>query len=231
MRGKTKWYWSLVQYFVACSFVFSTSVISIRQAAATEAWPVYWVKQTESSPAVLNTPPDELVFNGETLDSVAQFNVSASNDSQTSKISEAVFFARIKAYAASVNPMIVFLHGCCSGEAATLEKARRLAAKCSMPVIMYRWPAFGNGMNYSANENVLERCKGRALRFFNELETSLPANQTIFIGHSMGTRILIEVLSRRAETLKTLLKSPYRISILAGADAISPSGPLWRDQL
>ncbi len=196
-------------------FVFSVSGAE----AADPAWPIYWVKQTKSSPAVLNTIPNEKVFSGATPESVAQFNISASNnDSPPCKVSEGYFFARIKAHAATGKPMIVFLHGCCSGENASMEKARRLASNCSMPVIMFRWPAFGSLVDYDANENVLNRGKGRILRFLDELETVLPANQTVLVGHSMGTRVLVEALDRRSETLKALLKAPYKLSVLAAAD-------------
>lgn len=207
-----------MRFFLALSllyFVFSVSGVQ----AAEPAWPIYWVKQTKSSPAVLNTTPNEKVFSGATPESVAQFNISASdNDSPSCKVSEDSFFERIKAHAATGKPMIVFLHGCCSGESAALQKARGLATNCSMPVIMFRWPAFGSVLDYNANENVLNRGKGRILRFLDELETVLPANQTILIGHSMGTRVLVEALDRRSGSLKALLKAPYRLSVLAAAD-------------
>ena len=206
-------------FLVLAVFCFVFSVTAAH--AAEPAWPIYWVKQTKSSPAVMNTTPSEKVFNGATPESVAQFNISASDSNSAScKVSEGFFFERIKNHAATGKPMIVFLHGCCSDERANLAKARELATKCSMPVIMFRWPAFGfAGTDYGANEIVLNRCQGRALKFLDELEAVLPAKQTILIGHSMGTRVLIEALDRRSDRLKTLLNPPYRMSILAAADA------------
>jgi pimeloyl-ACP methyl ester carboxylesterase len=201
-------------------FIFSVSGAE----AAEPAWPIYWVKQTRSSPAVMNTTPSEKAFTGATPESVAQFNICASDSkSPPCKVSESLFFERIKNHAATGKPMIVFLHGCCSMEMENLEKAKELASKCSMPVIMFRWPAFGGPKDYGANEIVMNRCQGRALKFMDALEGVLPANQTILIGHSMGTRVLIEALDRRPAQLKTLLNPPYRLTILAAADAEAES--------
>ncbi|MFA6209957.1 MAG: alpha/beta hydrolase [Candidatus Obscuribacterales bacterium] len=198
-----------------CFFVLVSLLLFIAPAAAAESYPIYWVRQTPSSANVLNTIPDEDVFNGATPESVAQFNLSASTGDSSNKITEQQFFEAIKTYAASGKPMIFFVHGCCAGEPTSLAKARMLANKCAMPVIMYRWPAFGGVGNYGDNEHVVHRCKGRAFRFLAELEAILPAQQTLLIGHSMGTRILLEALDRRSARL---FKKPYQMTILAGAD-------------
>ena len=61
-----------------CFFVLVSLLLFIAPAAAAESYPIYWVRQTPSSANVLNTIPDEDVFNGATPESVAQFNLSAS---------------------------------------------------------------------------------------------------------------------------------------------------------
>lgn len=193
--------------------------------AAEPAWPIYWVKQTPSSPKVLNTLPDEDVFTGSTPDSVAKFFVSASdNNLPAHQLTENEFFERIKSIADSKRPALVYFHGCCADEASTLSSAKKLSKAADVPVIMYRWPAFtkfGSAVdNYRDNENTCERSMGRALRFFDKLESVLPPSQTILLGHSMGSRFIVEFLDRRSS--KLLLdfdRSTYKMCILAAADA------------
>lgn len=205
--------------YLICVIMFCIAVVPV--LAAEPAWPIYWVKQTPSSPGALNTIPDEDVFNGSTPESVAKFFANASdNNLPPHPLSETDFFERVKSFASTKRPVILFVHGCCASTESSLNTAKELSKHSNVPVIMYRWPAFGNLTNYLENENVCDRSMGRAVKFFEKLETVLPPEQTIILGHSMGTRLVIDFLDRRdGQNKTTLLRHPFKMCILAGADA------------
>lgn len=98
--------------------------------------------------------------------------------------------------------LVVFVHGCCIGEKAALERAATLLIETRQPVLMFDWATVGDPTGLPTAGYANYRRSGRAVEiseimFRNmmlSLTESLASNRIVLVGHSMGNRIIVSTL-------------------------------------
>lgn len=108
------------------------------------------------------------------------------------------YFERLKRAAANTpnEPILVFIHGYNT----PFERAARITAKLNYdlglqsPSVLFSWPSQERPSAYSADEENLAWSQPAINEFIESLLTELPDEEFILLGHSMGSRALINTL-------------------------------------
>lgn len=103
---------------------------------------------------------------------------------------------------ANTSQLPIFVHGCCMSQKAALEQAAQIELALGIPVVEFDWasvgtlsaPLFPEINSYRRSERSLEISDINFQNFIDRSLKEFKPEQITLIGHSMGNRLLINLL-------------------------------------